>query len=137
MTDFARTLTRSRASCDLKAYPGRLASRGGLCDQPSQHYADHGHADEGASDAAVPLEVSRKAAVAADPGQAALNDPSLGQHDETVSVAAADDLDCPPPDVCDGRCHAWSLISGIADDAFDERDAADEAAASQPSRSRR
>jgi hypothetical protein len=53
-----------------------------------QHDADHGHLNEGGSDAAVALEVAGETAVAADPADGALDDPALRQHDDPVDTAA-------------------------------------------------
>jgi hypothetical protein len=41
----------------------------------------------------MPLEVAGQSPVAADPSESALDDPTLGQDDEPMAVAAADDLD--------------------------------------------
>ena len=61
--------------------------------QATQHDADHGEAEEGGDGFGVALEVAGQAAVAADPGKGALDDPSLGQHDEAMSIASFDDLE--------------------------------------------
>ena len=53
--------------------------------QASEHDADHGEADEGGDGAGVALEIARQAAIAADPGESALDDPALGQDDEACS----------------------------------------------------
>ena len=89
--------------------------------QASEHDADHGEADEGGDGSGVALEVAREAAIAADPGEGALDDPSLGQDDEAVQIVALDDLEL-------SSCRSWrrllaifgSLIAGIGEDAFDE-----------------
>jgi len=52
------------------------------------------------------------------------NDPSLGQHDEAVAVAAAHDLEHPRPRSGHGGLHLAALVTGIADDAFQEREGA-------------
>lgn len=46
--------------------------------QAAQHDADHGEAEEGGDGSRVTLEVAGQAAVAADPGKGALDDPALG-----------------------------------------------------------
>ena len=51
--------------------------------QAAQHDADHGEAEEGGDGSGVTLEVSGQATVAADPGEGALDDPALGQDDES------------------------------------------------------
>ena len=67
----------------------------GLVGQPPEHETDHGETDEGGGFAGVTLEVAGKAAVAADPGKGALDDPALGQDDEAVQIGALDDLELP------------------------------------------
>ena len=47
-------------------------------DQATQHDADHGEAEEGSDGSGVALEIAGQAAVAADPGKGALDDPALG-----------------------------------------------------------
>jgi hypothetical protein len=67
------------------------------------------------------LEVARQPAIAADPADRALDDPALRQHREPVLVAAADELQLPAPRPLHGGGHLRSLVSGIADDALNER----------------
>lgn len=77
-------------------------------------------ADERGGGANVALIVARQPAVVADPAQCAFNDPSFGQDDEAVLVAAAHDLQLPRPGALYRRQHPWSLVAGIADHALDE-----------------
>ena len=63
--------------------------------QAAQHDADHGEAEEGGDGSRVTLEVAGQAAVSADPGKGALDDPALGQDDEAMGIAALDDLQGP------------------------------------------
>jgi hypothetical protein len=56
--------------------------------QSAQHDADHGEAEERGNGPGVTLEVAGQAAVAADPGKGALDDPALGQGDEAIGIAA-------------------------------------------------
>src|SRR5256885_8635045 len=63
--------------------------------QASEHDADHGQPDEGSDGTGVALEIARQAAIAADPGQGAFDDPALGQDDEFVQFVALDDLEHP------------------------------------------
>ena len=88
--------------------------------QASEHDTDHGEADEGGNGAGVSLEVARQAAVAADPCQRPLDDPTLGQDDELVRLGAFDDFDGPTPRAGGGLCHARPLISGVGEDALDK-----------------
>ncbi len=88
--------------------------------QASEHDADHGEADEGGDGAGVALEVAGEAAVAADPGERALDDPALGQDDEAMQLVALDDLQRPGAGLGDGGGGLGSLIAGIGEDALDE-----------------
>jgi hypothetical protein len=60
--------------------------------RPAEHEADHGEADVRSGFAGVTLVVAGEPTATADPGQRALDDPAFREHDETVAVAAADDL---------------------------------------------
>ena len=88
--------------------------------QASQHDADHGQPDEGSDGAGVALEIARQAAIAADPGQGAFDDPAPGQDDEFVQFIALDDLKHPTTGAGSRSRGAWSLIAGIGEDALDE-----------------
>lgn len=57
------------------------------------------------------LEVVSQSAVAADPAEGTLDNPLLRQHDEAVSVTAADDLQCPPTRPRHRRVHLRALAS--------------------------
>jgi hypothetical protein len=90
--------------------------------QAAQHDADHGEAEEGRYGSRVTLEVAGQAAVAADPGKGALDDPTLGQDDEAMGIAALDDLHLPGASLGDELGHLWPLVAGVGKDAFDERE---------------
>ncbi len=92
--------------------------------QAAQHDAYHGEAKEGGGCPGIALEVACQASVAAGPGERSLDDPSLGQDDELVCLAAFDDLDDPVAAAGGGFCHARSLVAGIGEDALDEREEA-------------
>jgi hypothetical protein len=92
--------------------------------QAPQHDSDHGEAHEGGGSARVSFEVACQAAIAADPCQRPLDDPSLGKYDEFMRLIALDDFDDPAPCGGGGLCHAWSLIAGVGEDALDEREGA-------------
>ena len=92
--------------------------------QASEHDADHGQSDEGSDGAGVALEIACQAAIAADPGQGAFDDPALGQDDEFVQFVALDDLEHPTAGARSGLRGAWSLIAGIGEDPLDEREKA-------------
>ena len=66
--------------------------------------------------------ITREATVATDPCQAALDYPPLRQNHEAVPVAAAHDLECPAAGSGDAGRHFRALVTGIADDALDERE---------------
>ena len=89
--------------------------------QAFEHDADHGEAHECGDGCGVAFEIAGQAAIAADPGEAALDDPSLRQDDETVEIAAPNDLHCPTSCGGDRRRHFRPLVSGVGKDALDER----------------
>jgi len=70
--------------------------------QASEHDADHGEPDEGGDGSRISLEITRQAAIAADPGQGSFDDPALGQDDELVQIVALDDLEHPTAGVGSG-----------------------------------
>ena len=88
--------------------------------QTAQHETDHGEANEGLDGARIALEVACQASVVADPRERALDDPTLGQNDEAMELAALDDLDRPSPGGGNRSGHARSLVAAIADDPLDE-----------------
>jgi len=90
--------------------------------QAPQHDADHGEAEEGGDGSGVTLEVAGQAAVAADPGKGALDDPALGQDDEAMGIAALDDFQLPGAGLGDDLGHLWPLVAGVGEDAFDKRE---------------
>jgi hypothetical protein len=90
--------------------------------QSPEHDADHGEAEEGGDGSGVALEVAGQAAVAADPGKGALDDPTFGQDDEAMSIAALDDLQGPRAGLGDDLGHLWPLVAGVGKDAFDKRE---------------
>lgn len=68
----------------------------------------------------VTFEVSRQASIATDPCKGTLDDPSLGQHDEAVCVAAPDNFDNPASCRCRSFPCLGALVAGIGEDALDE-----------------
>jgi hypothetical protein len=86
----------------------------------SFHDADHGEPDEGGDGARISLEITRQAAIAANPGQGSFDDPALGQDDELVQLVALDDLKHPTAGAGSGLRGAWSLIAGIGEDPLNE-----------------
>jgi hypothetical protein len=89
--------------------------------QATQHDADHGEAEEGGDGSGIAFEVAGEAAVAADPGKGALDDPAFGQDDEAMGIAALDDLQGPRAGLGNDPGHLWSLVAGVGKDALDER----------------
>src|ERR1700680_1151157 len=97
--------------------------------QASEHDADHGEPDEGGDGARISLEITRQAAIAANPGQGSFDDPALGQDDELVGgdsshyqlvqFVALDDLEHPTAGAGSGLRGAWSLIAGIGEDPLE------------------
>ena len=93
----------------------------GWSGQATKHDADHGEAEEGRDGSGVALEIAGQAAVAADPGEGALDDPALGQDDKAMRVAALDDLQDPRAGLGDHLGHLRPLVAGVGEDALDER----------------
>jgi hypothetical protein len=88
--------------------------------QSFEHDADHGEANEGGSGSCIALEVSCEAAVVADPGERALDNPALGQDDEAMRLVSFDDLQLPGAGLGDGSGRFGSLITCIGEDALDK-----------------
>ena len=88
--------------------------------QASEHDSDHGEADEGGDGSGIALEIACQTAVAADPCECTLDNPSLGQDNEVARIAAFDDLQCPATGIGDDLLHLWPLIPCIREDALDE-----------------
>jgi len=88
--------------------------------QASEHEADHGETDEGRHGSRITLEIAGEPSVAANPSEGSLDNPSLGQDDETMQLIALDDLKCPGAGLGDGRGGLGSLVAGISEDALDE-----------------
>ena len=87
-----------------------------------EHDADHGEANERNDGCCVALEVTCQAAIATDPGEGPLNDPSFGQHFKAGSVRSFDDLQLPGTGTPHGQRHLASRVAAISKDAFDERE---------------
>ena len=62
--------------------------------------------------------------MASDPGQGSFDDRAFGQDDEVMSLTALDDLKHPASGVSHRGCGLGALISGIGEDALDEREEA-------------
>ena len=92
--------------------------------QATEHDADHGEADEGCGGSCMALEVACQSTVSADPGQGAFDDPALGKNDEAVRVVALDDLQLPGAGLGNGGAGLGSLITGVGENAFEEREQA-------------
>ena len=65
-------------------------------------------------------EIAGEPSVAADPSEGSLDNPSLGQDDETMQFIALDDLKCPGAGLGDSRGGLGSLVACISEDALDE-----------------
>jgi len=87
--------------------------------QASEHEADHGETDEGRDGSRIALEIAGEPSVAADPSEGSLDNPSLGQDDETMQLIALGDLKCPGAGLGNGRGGLGSLVAGISEDALD------------------
>ena len=66
------------------------------------------------------LEVAHESAVAADPGEGALDDPPPGQGNEAMRLGPFDDLQLPGAGLGDDGRHLRSLVCGVGEDALDE-----------------
>lgn len=88
--------------------------------QAFEHEPDHCEMDKGRGGCGVAFEVSHRSAVAADPGQAPFDDPSLREDDEALEIRAFDDLYLPASGAGRGFGHFRPLISGIGEDPLDE-----------------
>jgi len=95
----------------------------GLPGQAPKHDADHGETHEGSGGSSVALEVAGQAAVSADPGEAALDDPALGQDHEVMSLAAFDDFQGPTSRIGGRLCRLGPLVAGVGKDPLDEGEA--------------
>ena len=89
--------------------------------QASEHDFDHGASCESHHCSGVAFEVAHEAAIAADPAERSLDDPSFGHHGEGVQFTALDDLNEPTAGALRGQRHTRSLIAGIGEDFHDER----------------
>jgi hypothetical protein len=58
--------------------------------------------------------------MAADPGEGAFDDPSLGENDEAMQLVAFDDFEGPGSGPDEGGSQLWSLVVGIGKDDLDE-----------------
>jgi hypothetical protein len=92
--------------------------------QASEHDSDHGETDEGHGGSRVALEVAGETPIVADPGQGSFDDPAFGKDEEAMQLVALDDLEPPTAGLGDGGCGFRSLVAGIGEDAFDEREEA-------------
>src|SRR5262249_16659450 len=95
----------------------------GICNEPLQHDADHGEADEGGDGSGVALEITCQAPETAEPSKRAFDDPALGQDFESDGGgAASNDLDRPAPGLGRRSPCLRPLIAAIAVDALNERE---------------
>lgn len=69
------------------------------------------------------FEVAHQTAIAADPGECPLDDPSLWQDDKAVEMRSLDDFEVPGASGGDNLCHFRPLIARICENTFDERKA--------------
>jgi hypothetical protein len=90
--------------------------------QVFEHYADHCEAYERCGGTCITLEVAGGASVTADPGEGSLDDPPFGQDDEAMPLVALDDFQRPGAGLGDSGSGFGPLVSGIGEDALDERE---------------
>src|ERR1700746_1861627 len=89
--------------------------------QASRPDADHGEPDEGGDGARISLEITRQAAIAANPGQGSFDDPALGQDDEFVQFVALDDLEHPTAGAGSGFGGGGALAAGLGERPLREK----------------
>ena len=95
----------------------------GWSGEAAEHDADHGEPDPGDHGPAVALEIAGETAIAANPGEGALDNPAFGQHDEAMGVTTLYDLDRPGSRGGGERTQFRPLVATISKDAFDKRKA--------------
>jgi len=89
--------------------------------EPPEHNADHCDADKGGCGSGIALEIAGQTAIAADPGQSSLDQPSLWQDSKSPGfVGSFDDLDFPVAGFCSSGPNARPLIACVGIDTFDE-----------------
>ena len=93
-----------------------------VCSKAPEHNADHGETDEGSNGCGIALEVASQAAVAADPCERPLDDPSFWQDLKSGSIRSLDDLQSPNAGAPYGQCHFGSSKSTVSRNTFDERE---------------
>jgi hypothetical protein len=89
--------------------------------EPPEHKADHSEADKGGCGSGIALEIAGQTAIAADPSQSSLDQPSLWQDSKSLGfVGSFDDLDFPVAGFCSSCPNARPLIACVGVDTFDE-----------------
>src|SRR5215210_5241881 len=86
-----------------------------------KHDADHGETNECGNGCGVALEIASQAAIAADPGKGAFDNPSLGQDLEACRIGSLHDLQSPGAGAPGDERHLRACVSAISKDALDER----------------
>ena len=111
---------RANSILFLRAHPGSLDSRRGVCSNAPEHDADHGETNEGSHGCGVAFEVAGQASIATDPGERPLHNPPFGQNLKSGNVRSLDDLQSPSTGAPHRHRHFASRISAIGKNAFDE-----------------
>jgi len=73
--------------------------------QAFEHEADHGETDESSDGRVIAFEVAHHTAIAADPGECPLDDPSLWQNDKAVEIRSLDNFEVPRACRGGNLCH--------------------------------
>jgi len=84
---------------------------------------DHGETDESSDGRVIAFEVAHQTAIAADPGECPLDDPSLWQNDKAVEIRSLDNFEVPRACRGGNLCHFRPLIARVRENTFDERKA--------------
>ncbi len=90
------------------------------CNKSPEHDADHSEANESDNRCGIAFEVTRQAAIAANPGECPFDNPSLGQHCEADAVGSLHDLQLPRSSAPNDERHLFAGIATISKDALDE-----------------
>jgi len=108
----------------------RLGNYGGLLEsvrkvsltgQSSHHDFDHGKTDECDGGSGEAFDITREAAMTADPSQCALDDPAFCLDDETlIGFVPGDDLDTPGAGTARRSSDTLAAIACITEDDLDE-----------------
>jgi hypothetical protein len=99
-----------------------------------EHDADHCEANESGGGSRVALVIASQAAVMANPGERAFDNPALGENNKAVQFIAFDYFELPGTRLGDCGRRFRSLISPITEDGLDKGEQAARVPIEHPSR---